>query len=60
MAERKSFQSQTLNSEDYKEIEIGAKALKTGIILSAAALFIGVSKKCGPALQKNLSKLRKI
>lgn len=61
MSERKRFQNQTLNSEDYEKTEEGAKALKNGgKILGAAALFVGVGKKYGPALLKNLRKLRKI
>ena len=61
MEERKRFQHQTLNSEDYEKTEEGAKAVKNGgAILTAIALAIGVGKKYGPALLKNLSKLRKI
>lgn len=30
MTERKRFQNQTLNSEDYEKIEVGAKAVKNG------------------------------
>jgi len=59
MQERKRFQNQTLNSEDYEKTEEGAKAVKNGgAILTAVA--VGVGKKYGPALLKNLSKLRKI
>ena len=61
MADRKRFQNQTLNSEDYEKTEEGAKALKNGgKILGAAALLIGVGKKYGPAFLKNISKLRKL
>lgn len=60
MEERKRFQHQTLNSEDYKKTEEGAQAVKNGgKIIAALALVIGVGKKYGPALLKNLSKLRK-
>ena len=61
MQERKRFQNQTLNSEDYEKTEEGAKAVKKGgAILTAVAVAVGVGKKYGPALLKNLSKLRKI
>lgn len=61
MADRKRFQNQTLNSEDYEKTEEGAKALKNGgKILAALALFVGVGKKYGPALLKNISKIRKL
>ena len=60
MEERKRFQNQTLNSEDYEKTEEGAKAVKNGgAILGAIALVVGVGKTYGPALLKNLSKLRK-
>ena len=59
MEERKRFQNQTLNSEDYEKTEEGAQAVKNGG-LAALALAVGVGKKYGPALLKNLSKLRKI
>ena len=61
MEERKRFQNQTLNSEDYEKTEEGAKALKNaGKIAAAFALLVGVGKKYGPALLKNLSKIRKL
>lgn len=61
MEERKRFQNQTLNSEDYEKTEEGAKALKnSGALAAAVAVAFGVGKKYGPALLKNLSKLRKI
>ena len=61
MEERKRFQNQTLNSEDYEKTEEGAKAVKNGsAILTAIAVAVGVGKKYGPAFLKNLSKLRKI
>ncbi len=60
MEERKRFQNQTLDSEDYEKIEEGAKAVKNaGAIATALAALVGVSKKFGPALLKNLSRLRK-
>ncbi len=60
MTERKRFQNQTLNSEDYEKIEVGAKAVKNGgTILATICLAFGVGKKYGPALLKNLRKLRK-
>ncbi len=61
MEERKRFQNQTLNSEDYEKTEEGAKALKEGgALLGAAALFIGLAKKYGPGIIKAISKIRKI
>lgn len=61
MEEKKRFQNQTLNSDDYEKTEKGAKAVKKGgAFLTALAVVVGVSKKYGPALLKNLSKLRKI
>ena len=61
MEERKRFQNQTLNSEDYEKVEEGAKAVKNGgAILTTLLLVIGVGKKYGPALLKNLRKLRKV
>lgn len=61
MADRKRFQNQTLNSEDYEKTEEGAKAVKNGgAILTAVALAVGVGKKYGPALIKNISKIRKL
>ena len=61
MEERKRFQNQTMNSEDYARTEEGAKAVKNGsAILTALLLAVGVGKKYGPALLKNLSKLRKV
>lgn len=60
MEEQKRFQNQTLNSEDYQKTEEGAQALKNGgVILGAIAVAIGVGKKYGPSLLRNLSKLRK-
>lgn len=60
MSERKRFQNQTLNSEDYEKIEKGAKAVKEGsAILATAGLFFGVCKKYGPSLLKNIKNLRK-
>ena len=60
MSERNRFQNQTLNSEDYEKIEEGAKAVKNGgAILATAGLLIGVCKKYGPALLKNINKLRR-
>ena len=58
MSERKRFQNQTLNSEDYEKIEEGAKAVKNGGAILATAV-IGVCKKYGPALLKNINKLRR-
>lgn len=61
MEEQKRFQNQTLNSEDYEKTEEGAKALKNGgALLTVLGVAFGVGKKYGPALMKNLSKLRKI
>lgn len=61
MKDQKRFQNQTLNSEDYEKMEEGAKALKNGgKILGALTLCVGVGKKYGPALLKNLSKIRKL
>ena len=61
MEERKRFQNQALNSEDYEKTEEGAQAVKNGgKVLAALALAAGVGKKYGPALLKNLSKLRKV
>lgn len=61
MAKQKRFQSQTLNSEDYEKIEEGAKAVKNGsVIFSTICLAVGIGKKYGPALLKNLRKLGKI
>lgn len=60
MEERKRFQNQMLNSEDYEKVEEGARALKDGgKLLGAAVLFIGVAKKYGPAIIKNINKIRK-
>ncbi len=61
MEERKRFQNQTLNSEDYEKTEESAKALKYGgAILGSAAFFFGVIKKYGPVLLKSLCKIQKI
>ena len=61
MEERKRFQNQTLNSEDYEKTEEGAQAVKNGgKVLAGLALAVGFGKKYGPALLKNLSKLWKI
>lgn len=61
MVERKRFQNQTLNSEDYEKTEKAAKRLKNGgKILGAAVVVIGVAKKYGPGLLKNFGKVRKI
>ena len=60
MADRKRFQNQTLNSEDYEKTEKNAKSLKNGgEILGAAVLIIGGFKKYGPVILKTLSKIRK-
>lgn len=61
MAEKKRFQNQKLNSEDYEKTEEGAKALKNGgKILGVVVLAVGVVKKYGPSLIKNINKIRKI
>lgn len=61
MTERKRFQNQTLNSEDYVMIEIGAKAVKTGgKILGIAAVSGLMFKKYGNRIIKSLGKIRKI
>lgn len=61
MAEKKRFQNQKLNSEDYENTEEGAKALKNGgKILGTLVLAVGVAKKYGPQLIKNISKLKKL
>ena len=61
MAERKRFQTQTLNSEDYATTEKGAKAMKTGGIILSVAVPAGVMvKKYGRRVIKSLGKLRKI
>ncbi len=61
MEEKKRFQNQKLNSEDYEKTEEGAKALKSGgTLLGVAVLAVGVVKKYGPSLIKSLSKIRKI
>lgn len=60
MAERKRFQSQTLNNKDYEKTEEGAKAVKNGIaVFGGLAIVVGVAKKYGPALLRNVSKLLK-
>lgn len=60
MEEQKRFQNQTLNSDDYSKTEEGAKALKNGGKIATFVLVAGVAvKKYGPALLKNISKLRK-
>ncbi len=61
MEERKRFQKQTLNSEDYEKTVQGAQAIKNGgIVLSAVALVVGVGKKYGPKLLMNISKFLKV
>ena len=61
MEERKRFQDQTLNSEDYEKTEEGAKAVKNGgALLAAVAVAFGVGKKYGPELLKNINKIWKI
>lgn len=61
MTGRKRFQNQTLNSEDYVMIEIGAKAMKTGGIILSVAVPAGVMvKKYGRRVIKSLGKIRKI
>ena len=61
MEDRKRFQNQTLNSEDYEKVEEGAKALKHGAkILAAFAFAFGVDRKYGPALRKSLRKIFKL
>ena len=60
MEERKRFQNQTLNSRDYEKAEEGAMAVKNaGTLMASIAVVVGVGKKYGPALLKNLRKLRK-
>ena len=60
MEEKKRFQSQKLNSEDYEKTEEGAKALKNGgALLGAFVVVAGAAKKYGPRLIKNVSKLIK-
>ena len=60
MADRKRFQNQALNSEDYEKVEEGAKALKNGgKLFTAVVIVFGVCKKYGPEFLKNLDRLRK-
>ena len=59
MAERKRFQNQVLNSEEYAMTEKGATAVKTGgVILTTIAVVTVVVKKYGPVLLKSFSKSR--
>ena len=61
MVDRKRFQNQTLNSEDYEKTEEGAKALKNGgKIAGAFVLTFGLAKKYGPGLIRSISKIRKL
>lgn len=61
MTERKRFQTQTLNSEDYATTEKGAKAVKTGgKILGIVAVSGLMFKKYGNHIIKSLGKIRKI
>ncbi len=60
MEERKRFQNQTLDSEDYERTEEGAKALKnSGILIGACAVVIGLFKKYGPELLRSIDQIRK-
>ena len=54
MAEKKRFQKQSLNRDDYVKIEEGAKAAKG---LAAAAVAVGVFARYAP---KVLNSVRKI
>ncbi len=61
MAKRERFQAQKLNSHDYERIESGAEAVKEGgFILSTCVALFYVTKKYGPSLIKNISKIIKV
>ncbi len=61
MTERKRFQKQNLNSDDYKKIEEGTKLIKTTVKLGAGAFFLGnLIKKYGSEFINGINKLRKI
>ena len=61
MADQKRFEAQKLNSEDYQKVEAGAKAVKEGgIVLGALASLVVITKKFGPSLIENLSKVIKV
>ncbi len=60
MEERKRFQNQTLNSEDYEKTEEGAKLVKDGGKLLMGIVFVGgLIKKYGPEILKGVNKIRK-
>ena len=60
MGERKRFRNQPLNSKDYENTERASKAVKHGgAILGALVLAVGIGKKYGPELLKNMSKFRR-
>ena len=61
MKDRKRFQNQTLDREDYGKYEDGAEVVKNGgVILAGLVVAVGALTKYGPELLKNFSKLRKI
>lgn len=61
MAERKHFQSQKLDKEDYSAAEAGAKVVKDGgKIILVGGLMLTVVKKYGPEVVKQLRRLRKL
>lgn len=60
MEEKKRFQNQNLNSDDYEKTEAGAKALKEGGVIVGGFLFLGgIIVKYGPGLLKNAAKVFK-
>ena len=60
MSEKKRFQNQTLNSDDYKETEDGAETLKNGMKLAAFLVPAGLAlKKYGPKLLKGVMSILK-
>jgi hypothetical protein len=60
MSEKKRFQNQTLNSDDYKKTEDEAETLKDGITVAAIlVLAVPALKKYGPKLLKGVASIFK-
>lgn len=53
MSEKKRFQKQKLNSEDYKGMELAAKALKGTLGVTMAAVALVKNKEILKAIGKN-------
>lgn len=59
MKERKKFQKQTLNRNDYKKAEKGAKIIKKGGIIVIASVVGTALKKGVPLIIKGVKHIRR-